>query len=250
MGFRDFFRKWSVSASTDTESEDAALSADDTTEEVRNLLNAYRGDTQDFNWDSKVADHVSGARILQLAPDVQVRVVLLGAADLVKAVQQSGMSWGEVSGLRKLVEQLMSRKLPLDSEHVATLCRIFTEARGYPHQLPYGRLAGLVDRHLRTQPMTPELQGAVRKLSKKLGRAPEAESRKLENRFKRILEGETVDVVVVQPGDAWADALLRELDDLPETSRTGWTPVLAHAKTATSAKPSARWLRKMSSTLR
>ncbi|WP_052351624.1 DUF4132 domain-containing protein [Deinococcus pimensis] len=46
----------------------------------------------------------------------------------------------------------------------------------------------------------------------------------------------------VSPGEAWTDALLAALDTSPGT-RPAWSALLGHARTATSARPSDRWLR-------
>lgn len=49
--------------------------------------------------------------------------------------------------------------------------------------------------------------------------------------------------LVLNPGEAWADCALAELEALPETSRGAWQGLLRHAATATSSKPSNKWLK-------
>lgn len=44
-------------------------------------------------------------------------------------------------------------------------------------------------------------------------------------------------------GEAWSDAFLARLDALPAEHRQHWPALVAHARTATTGKPSAKWLK-------
>ena len=47
----------------------------------------------------------------------------------------------------------------------------------------------------------------------------------------------------IHPGEAWSDAALADLDAMSESSRGTWRNLLMHAQSATTSKPSAKWLK-------
>jgi hypothetical protein len=46
-----------------------------------------------------------------------------------------------------------------------------------------------------------------------------------------------------EPGEAWSDAAFEQLETLQAAERGAWAVLLAHAKTATGSKPSAKWVK-------
>ncbi len=46
----------------------------------------------------------------------------------------------------------------------------------------------------------------------------------------------------VKPGEAWSDAVLAELNQMPATEADGWQALLAHCKTAEASKPAKKWI--------
>lgn len=49
------------------------------------------------------------------------------------------------------------------------------------------------------------------------------------------------DAPPLNPGEAWADKILSDLETLPATQKTAWHALLEHCETATVSKPNAAW---------
>lgn len=56
-------------------------------------------------------------------------------------------------------------------------------------------------------------------------------------------------VVFLVPGEAWTDTVNTEMATLPACQRTAWRKLFSHALTATSGRPSAKWLKSAGSLL-
>src|SRR5262249_41254943 len=48
---------------------------------------------------------------------------------------------------------------------------------------------------------------------------------------------------MVEPGEPWADAVLRDVQEMDPAAQAAWKALLAHAATATPARPTRTWLR-------
>ncbi|MEV4459404.1 DUF4132 domain-containing protein [Microbispora sp. NPDC049633] len=145
--------------------------------------------------------------------DLRIRVAL--------AAVRSSEDW-----IADCLAEIILGRLPLD-RHLDAVGTLLTRAAGFGTFYAYGLLARLADAWLgagRTLP--PAVVGVIRRTAHGMyGR----------DRLHEILT--LPGHPALNPGEEWAD---RALADLATLGR-GWDALVAHAVTATSAKPSSRW---------
>src|SRR5262249_52154784 len=57
-----------------------------------------------------------------------------------------------------------------------------------------------------------------------------------------IMLGKKVPVAAIEPGEAWADAALQDLQSMNAAESSVWGEILDHARTANGSSPSKKWL--------
>ncbi|MBI3467990.1 MAG: DUF4132 domain-containing protein [Planctomycetes bacterium] len=144
----------------------------------------------------------------------------------------------EVAGL------LFRRKLPFsDADFVFMISRtahlrrvsIFLCAPYLP------RLVALVEKHVQTNGLSELLDKALGRLSKALkwiGNAPE---RKLREKIDAIRSGPQP--LPIQPGEAWSDATLTDLNTMGAKQKAAWAELVNHCQTSAGSTPSAKWVK-------
>ena len=107
--------------------------------------------------------------------------------------------------------------------------------------LPYlPNLVKLASRHVESQGLTPAMNQALRRVSKALEWISNAPERKLRATIETLRQGSRP--VPLQPGEAWSDAALADLESATEVRRVAWIALLTHCQSATGSRPSAQWL--------
>jgi hypothetical protein len=145
----------------------------------------------------------------------------LAAGDLFTAISRRKVPLGPADVIHILenttrMSRLNARNAPLKS--VLTVCE-----RGLEGTSPEGVLEHL-----------------LKELKRKLEDTDFAEERSLAARIDRLLESEVAAVIVEH--DIWARTALDRLAEMPQGHRARWQSLLAHAASATAARPSRKWM--------
>ena len=114
-------------------------------------------------------------------------------------------------------------------------------ARNRPYQLSDARMIGFVARAIPEGAASPALDKALETLRQHVGQGATQEERKLLQRLDAVCG--VAENSLVEPGEDWSDALLAELERHEDESRAAWQSLVQHAGTATTSKPSKRWLK-------
>lgn len=207
-------------------------------------------------WEFKDIQGLSATtEILQADSQTQVKVVLLIFDQIAKMRDRMGPPADDgdyrYSNLphdgrfpraaAALLGRLLSRGLrfcPSDFVHMveqtAYLEQISTFA--LPH---LSRLVTLLERHVQESGMGPDLERAVLRMGNALewiGNAPE---RKLRERLARLVAGPAQ--TPLEPGEAWSDRALEDIDAMPNKRKMAWCEFLAHCQKASGGKPTGKW---------
>ncbi len=110
--------------------------------------------------------------------------------------------------------------------------------------VPSGRLLSLVEEHIATYGLSASLAAALQSIldGPVAMRSSTAKNRDAVARIQELLGGGG-DEFILEPGEGWRDRLLEELRGSETAVRRAWVDVLSHCATATSSRPSKRWLR-------
>ena len=137
------------------------------------------------------------------------------------------------SAVRKLVETLLRRKLPLGTAGVERLVRATGACETLAAPSP---LLVLRQVEWNLEAIPPELGESLRALEAVAG----ADTRKVRARVDELLGG--APPWLPDAGDLWADVAREELGALDADARGAWEGLLANAQQSTAARPSKRFL--------
>lgn len=150
--------------------------------------------------------------------------------------------WGTRQRLAGVIEALLKRKLPLEADVVEALLAWPLEERD-PWHLGWYPIPGIlvaVEALAAREELPETLTRKLERLRGVLARYETARDiRKLSERTRDIL-GEVVEFPI-DAGEVWADRALADLRALSGGERAAWSRLIAHARAATAARPSARW---------
>jgi hypothetical protein len=145
--------------------------------------------------------------------------------------------------LRFLMTDLLRRKLPLDEGDMIALVKMLIA------------IHSLVVRYA-TRPLMEVATRTVEKYVKSNGlSAPlrvvlQALIERLRKSYERYLDGTVIvleallatgDNLPLDPGEAWSDRALADLQQLEPQQRDAWSALICHAQSASGSKPSAKW---------
>lgn len=190
-------------------------------------------------WFLQPKDLEAGRRVLALPPAEQTGV-LLAALERRRALRRDEKSVGYLRvALANLVGELARRKLPCTEPDVLRLLdpRVL-DVEGVDATVSLFRH---VERYLDEHPATPPVRAALAALRVPLREVQLAPARRLVLKI-----GERLDDLSpggLNGGEAWADAALAALRaEADAERRAAWEALLSHARSATSGRPSAKWL--------
>lgn len=192
-------------------------------------------------------DHPAGREMLALDGRSQASLVvqaLRRQMDLTLGAARSYHIKNQMDALPKVAAQLLRRDPDFLEEHLVAVAETAVRAGRYRlGELPLPALLRAFENHVRKQGLGAPLREALTSLVRVLETASlyKELAQTLEG-LRRILRGESPPEPGLRRGEAWTDALLDAIGSLPSGEEAAWQDLLAHCATATSAKPSARWL--------
>jgi hypothetical protein len=198
------------------------------------------------------ADRVGQARFVETLVSELVgwdqRMVAFHAQNPNSGNQHLNQEWVSIRGTRillnSLLQRLLKRKLPLSPEAIAEMFEWYR--RGPKIQLmateyPFAFLISAMEDFVKGGVPIDGFREALQHLAEGVRRCYQGQAtRKLGDRLQTLLG--TAPEIPVQAGEAWADAALKDLNELEPTVKAAWIALLNHAKSASGSAPSAKWL--------
>jgi hypothetical protein len=211
----------------------------------------------DFKWRAKPAETESGRRILESQPERQAEIAKAAMEHLLRIYKWdhsfpfSRIPYAllthsyESTAAEKISSQLLRRKLPFEETDLQGLLRISTKLNERSHY--YGLLASVLkalERHTKSTSLSKPLETLLKEARVTIedGWAlSSADKCKLQSRIDDLV-GKRIRILI-DPGEVWSDAVVRDLGEMQEDEWKIWTSLLLHGQSAQSSKPSRHWLK-------
>jgi len=187
-------------------------------------------------------------RILAASQEEQRNFVLAAATWLDLRHGKQATAFHETWAVRQTMQTVLRRRLPFDHDDVCCLLdwsirQPHTSVRGTPQMIK------VLQAHLKEHELTPDLRKRVSKLTRSLEEGyTTAQTRRLAARLKE-LAGLSTSAVPLEPGEAWSDVAIRDIETMEGERRTAWVALLQHCTRARGAKPGSKWSREAEAVL-
>ncbi|HEX2643469.1 MAG TPA: DUF4132 domain-containing protein [Thermoanaerobaculia bacterium] len=148
--------------------------------------------------------------------------------------------------LVSLLSALLRRTLSFDRARILALAEAAGRLQGHLWQVPPTPFFGAFEDYVGKGRIDDELRTALQPFAEALrGMTDGADRRKLLQRLENLFGDNPADDDRFLPysGEAWTDFLLARFQALPRAVTLLWRDLLRHLRTATTAKPSEKWLR-------
>ena len=157
--------------------------------------------------------------------------------------------WEEIWNARRLLHamlnKLLARKLPLSRETLHLMldwCLEKIETYQISHWYPIPALLSALEEVAKTPDELGDLSEKIAKLGEQTSLYHQDNpTRKILGRIHSLI-GRASEIPIA-PGEAWADAALKDLATLDEPQRKAWAALLLHCTTASGGTPNAKWLK-------
>lgn len=160
-------------------------------------------------------------------------------------IQYDPVQMRKAEVLQQLISQLLRRNLPYTPDDLALMLRFANDHyKTFTWYRPHNALLGVVERLYAGTELPSAITSEVRRIRDLADPGPyeNSDNQKLRERAQRVL-GEAVPLPPpLVPDAAWSFAILDDLASMDARRQALWSDVLAHAATATSSQPSAKWL--------
>ncbi len=221
------------------------------------LLNSYFSQTARVQWPRTIdpEKYPAGQAMLKAAPEEKTRllralIVRFKYLDERQKELDKLDSWereGVIGDPLRLSTLLFRQSPPFTLDDLETLAEMATD-QNFADQYflcPTGAILKAVEDFARRYELSPALQGHLqlwRDATRKRNRPHKAERAGLE-RLNVLLGESNTFKSPIESGEAWSNAALAALKNVPEAKREQWNTLLAHCQTATASKPSQKWLK-------
>lgn len=144
-----------------------------------------------------------------------------------------------------LVSKSISKVKPSPEKSYELLLALSQVQSEYRLIAAYRALIRYVVKHWEQSKEYPKLEEAIFTLGEQLRSHHDKDMRKLAVHITEQIQGEMF--VPIEPGEAWADAVLAELNAVPHDQAEAIRRVLMHASSASGSKPTKKWLKQSES---
>ena len=152
-------------------------------------------------------------------------------------------AWRSRQTLKELAELLLRRKLPLTGPELEPLAEWIAAQKDCGlWSYPVRGVAKAGEYLAKSGELTDGLRKSFTAIGKRLGEQHGQDSRKAAERFEALLGGSTP-TLRIQPGEAWSDQLLSDLEALSPEARAPWIELLQHCSGVTGGKPTQKWVK-------
>jgi Domain of unknown function (DUF4132) len=195
------------------------------------------------------ADFESGKRILALAPEQQI-VLLIALVNRQVAGINTGAT-GEAIQLKALISALFRRKLPFSDAQLEQLVDSLSTVRraGWWEVVGDESILRAVENRAAASGLPASLLRALERLAPALNaQQHDARVRRLSTRVQALINGQATatghaPALTLGADEAWTRTLGATLDAMNDSTRATWNALLLHCMQARSSKPSAKWMK-------
>jgi hypothetical protein len=211
-------------------------------ESARELIAAYL--TQSSGqpiYDIDAGRCEAGQQLLAAPADVQACAALESIRQGI-AGSDSGANWY----LRPLRTALLRRKLPFTREMIeAIVDLLLDEPRLYRLDVGMAGLVRVIENFVTEHGLADVLRQRLQRLAPHLHKNDSAEYRKAAERVTKLLEtgGAAINMIRWSTDEAWVESLRPVLEGGNAGPGGHWLALLLHCQTATTSKPSQKWLK-------
>jgi hypothetical protein len=140
------------------------------------------------------------------------------------------------------IRGLLRRKLPLSDGALLVLLRVISQERFYSNfWIPPLAIASALENRGVEGPLGDDLRDAIKVALSRLRKGPVVpDFRKADDRLSKLIAEEPK--AHIEPGEAWSDAALADLEAMNADHRRAWSALLVSCQTAGGGKPSPKWL--------
>jgi hypothetical protein len=199
------------------------------------------------------SDFQAGRYILEKTPEEMLRVFRALVVRLILIFEEL-FSVGDSIGKRRfftilaltaLLERLLRRKLPLievDWLDFVSLMNLVAQQDRLSY-LTKGFTLHALEKHIEEHGISLGLQNQLKEVLRysEMDQDPTSDRRMWE-RIKKMLATER-SPAAIEPGEAWADAAIQDLQSMTVVGRATWAEILGHAWSTNGSKPSQKWLK-------
>ena len=141
----------------------------------------------------------------------------------------------------ELRNKLLRKKLPFSNEDLEFLAEELKKTATCSYGID-DKLLGAFEQIIKRQTLSQQTQDTLRNARDSLRMARYDNPEKIKSRIDALV-GDHDDRIPIRPGEPWADALIHDLQQMPDPRRRAWTKFLHHCLTASASKPSSKWLK-------
>lgn len=191
----------------------------------------------------------AGQQLLAASRDVQAWAVVESVRRAI-AGRESGASLY----LATLRSALLRKKLPFTEAAIfAIVDALLSEPRLYQIDVGLAGLAGAFESFVASHGLNNDLRERLERLAQHLDKITYADYRKAAARLQKLLGeaggGATVGMIQWRTDEPWVEHLRDALAAMGGEVRGHWTALLLHCNSATSSKPSQKWLKQATALL-
>ena len=149
--------------------------------------------------------------------------------------------------------ELLRKKVLLEGSTVLAMARwIASKQRVAPGYMPLAGVVKAIETSAEGADPPPELRKAIAGVLKAMQPADDNYFAKENRKYIERLEGVlgTAPTIMIQPGEAWSDRALADIQAMKPGPRAAWSNLVEHCRRASGGKPSAKWLKTVAPLLR
>lgn len=184
--------------------------------------------------------------VISAGPETQIELIrqtVQRVGALGKLFANGTLSWWDdfPRAASEMTGRLLRKKLPYsDDDMVFMVTNLAAPGVVSIFSVPYlGPLVLAVGKYLKSAPLSPELQGALKHLADATGKCGRAEEVRLRAKVEALaLEAPKLPI---QKGEAWSDVALADLESMKEDKQDAWARLIGHCLDAQAGKPTAKW---------
>jgi hypothetical protein len=235
---------------------------DDVLHDSHLLIEAYLQQTSasGFVRDHDLSAFPAARKILEKPTEELVRVfrtLLVRLVLIVEELSPWGFQYSFIGGgigkdwftttfaLRALLARLFRRRLPLTGADWLDFLSFADLAaqQGDRTFLASGPFLNALKKHIEEDALPLEFQDRLREFLRFAKSRDRSSSEiKMWEKIERML-GKDEPVTTIEPGEAWADNALQDLQSMTVDERAAWARILGHAWSGNGSKPSQKWLK-------
>lgn len=220
------------------------------------------GEGRYARWNFSLEESKPGKLILELKPEkigLFVFALAIRLSELAKRIEQFNLDppldyheqvkgwdalWAPNSILTFALRDILEERPPLTREQLLKLLDWVGNGEGVATQAaPISSLSKSVERYLKENELDSELQDAISRYCTRI-RHYVYDNRGCRRNADRLarLAG-IAEPIPISAGEAWSDCAIADMQSLTGEDLEHWANLLQHCLTATTAKPSAKWLK-------